>query len=126
MSTKRKIRITIVEDEPLWQQGIQALLGFEPSIDLVATFMTSEDALAGIQAKSCDIVLMDWKLPGNLNGIELANELLKRGYAASQIILITGSPVDQLPENAYGYVSKPSIASQLIPTILSIAEVLSL
>lgn len=126
MSTTRKIRITIVEDEPLWQQGIQTLLGLEPSLEHIATFGTSGEALAKIQADFCDIVLMDWKLPGNVNGIELADELVKRGYQAKQIILITGSPADQLPEHPYGYVSKPSIASQLIPAILSAADTLSL
>ena len=124
MNTTRKLRIAIVEDEPLWQQGIQTLLSLEPSFTHIATYGTSEDALAGIQPDYCDIVLMDWKLPGNLNGIEIANELLKRGYQASQIILITGSPADQLPEHAYGYVSKPSIASQLIPTIFAAAKTL--
>lgn len=114
------IRIAIVEDEPLWQQGIQTLLGLDKSLVVVTVCGTAHEALDKLQPDVADVVLMDYQLGGAITGIDVAKSLMERGYTAKQIILITGSPAEQLPANDYGYVCKPQIASQLISSIQAV------
>ena len=121
---KSAIQIAIVEDEPLWQQGIQTLLSLDKTFNVALVCGTSHEALDKIQPGLVDIVLMDYQLGGAVTGMDVAKSLLERGYTEKQIILITGSPAEQLPDNNYGYVCKPQIASQLVATIQSVTEVI--
>ena len=60
-----------------------------------------------------------------MDGLDIAKMLMERGYQSQQIILITGSPQEQLPAHPYGYVSKPNIASQLLSAIQAACQTLS-
>lgn len=115
----RKWRIAIVEDEPLWQQGISTLLALDEQLEVAAIFGDGPSALAGLTESTYDVILMDWKLPGGMDGLQVAATLCQQNYRPTQIILITGSPKEQLPEHPYGYVSKPAIANDLLPAIRS-------
>jgi DNA-binding NarL/FixJ family response regulator len=118
----RTFRIAIVEDEPLWQQGLQTLLSMDASLELAGVYVNPELALQGLLTDRVDLVLVDWKFPGGADGLTLANILTQNGYKPYQIIMITGSPEEQLPPHPYGYVSKPNIANNLLPTITFVCQ----
>ena len=110
------ISVVVVEDEPLWQSAIELLLSAEPDMTVVAQADCAEDALKLIESHTPDVVLLDWKIKGPVDGLELATHLLAQ-YSPESLILISGSPAEIIPENPFAYVSKPNIASKLIPTI---------
>lgn len=110
------IRLILVEDEPLWQQAIAALLESESQLALLATVDNAADALSAIKDHDPQVLLLDWKIKGAVDGLELANMLIP-GYEPSQIIMITGSPAEQLGQHPFRYVPKPSIAEALVPEI---------
>lgn len=111
------IKVLLVEDEVMWQQGIAALLATEPSLTLIGTVDNADDAEVFFNADPPDIVLIDWKIRGNRDGLELAKSLEAK-IPPRQMILVTGSPPDQIPPHPYGYVPKPKIASALVEQIL--------
>jgi DNA-binding NarL/FixJ family response regulator len=110
------IRIILVEDEPMWQQGIAALLSMEEDLILLSTVDNAQDALIFCEAEQPDIVLLDWKIKGDVDGIALGH-LLAQTMPPHRLILVTGSPVDQIPDHPFGLVPKPQIASQLVERI---------
>ncbi len=115
------INVVLVEDEPMWQQGIAALLSMDAELVLVGTVDNADEAESMVERLKPDIVLLDWKILGGRDGLELAKSL-ERMVTPQQIILVTGSPVDQIPEHPYGYVPKPRIATELIDQIKSRAK----
>jgi DNA-binding NarL/FixJ family response regulator len=113
------MRVLLVEDEPQWQQGIAALLALE-GITLVATVDNADEAEIWFDAEPPDSVLIDWKIKGSRDGLALARSLEAKGFSPRRIVLVTGSPPEQIPAHAYGYVPKSQISSQLIPHLQSL------
>lgn len=112
------VKVLLVEDEALWQQGISSLLEGESRIQLIGIADNADDAELFFKAEQPDILLLDWKIKGSRDGFELARSLEKNLHP-DQIIMVTGSPPDQIPENPYGYIPKSKIASELVPQILN-------
>ncbi|RZM05687.1 MAG: response regulator transcription factor, partial [Sphingomonas sp.] len=64
----RPIRITLIDDHPLFRRGVRSLLEHEPDIEVVAE---SESGVVGLRIlgdKRPDIVILDVSMP-DLNGI---------------------------------------------------------
>ncbi len=118
MNDKPYYKILLVEDEALWQQGIETLLSIEGErFQLVGVADNYDEGLAQFRSHLPDIVLLDWKLNGDKDGLDLGQKLEADGFSPKRIILVSGSPAESIPENPYHYVAKPQIASKLITTI---------
>lgn len=102
----------------MWQQGIAALLSMQPEMELAGVVDNADDAEVFFETLQPDVVLIDWKIKGPRDGLELA-KALEAKIPPHRIILVTGSPPDQIPPHPYGYVPKPKIASALVEQILA-------
>ena len=88
----------------------------------VFTTASGEEALALIESKQPDLVLLDLRLEGGISGLEV----LRRAKAAkskAEIIVVTAIDDDNVAELAKGlgaadYVTKPLVVSDLDRTIL--------
>ncbi len=72
-----KARILVVEDESLLAEDIQERLknlGYE----VAAVVHSGEEALAGVAAAQPDLVLMDIRLKGKMDGIDTARVVRER------------------------------------------------
>jgi two-component system LytT family response regulator len=58
-----KIRALIVDDEPLAQRGIRALLKLEHDIEIIAECSNGLEAIAAIEAEAPDLVFLDVQMP---------------------------------------------------------------
>jgi hypothetical protein len=84
-----KLRIIIVEDEAIVARDIQKQLvamGYEP----VANVPTGEAALVLTGQLHPDLVLVDIKLAGKMDGIELAQRRGPAGWLRSETINLAG------------------------------------
>jgi len=94
---RENIRILIVEDEFLAAIYLQRELtrsGYTVS-QLVAT---GEDAIERVEQEQPDVILMDIRLAGVIDGIEAAREIVSRH--AIPIIFMTGYSDDETRERA--------------------------
>lgn len=71
------IRVAIVDDHAMFVSGLIAVLGRESDFNVVATYATGEQALADLDDRNVDIVLVDVNLP-DIVGIQLAHRLQKK------------------------------------------------
>ena len=109
MTGSERTSILIVEDERLIAENNAILLrnlGYEVT-DIVST---GQDALASIEKRTPDIVLLDIMLAGEMDGIELADQL--RARFNLPFVYATAFADDNTLERAkitapYGYVLKP-------------------
>lgn len=118
--TEKATRILLVEDEPLWQEGIRSLLALEQDLELVGIADTFEAGLSAYASLSPDVVLLDWKLAGSRDGLELGDALTQAGHSPQRLIVVSGSDQALIPPNPYGYVPKPRIAAMLVQTIRNV------
>ncbi len=67
---KARIRVLSVDDHPLLRQGIGALVGAQPDMELVAQAATGAEGLAEFRARRPDVTLLDLRLP-DMGGVEV-------------------------------------------------------
>jgi len=93
-SAPRRKRLLVVEDEPVQQTSIQALLGHD-DID-VKVVSTGLDALASVQSEQFDCLVLDLRLP-DMSGFELLERLkMIEGGKELPVVVFTGK--DLSPE----------------------------
>jgi two-component system, response regulator PdtaR len=107
-----RLRILIVEDEAIIAMGVQMeleLAGYEVC-QIVAT---GEAAVANVAANAPDLVLMDHRLAGKMDGVEAAQAIRDLDSVPPiSIIFMTGYAGQDMMEraqelNPLGYLIKP-------------------
>lgn len=84
---KKKIKILIVEDEVIIAQCLKMELE-QSGYDVCSFVSTGEEAINEFKVKNPDIVLMDVNLPGEMDGIDVAKQIIAIKYVL--IIFIIG------------------------------------
>jgi two-component system LytT family response regulator len=82
----RKIKTLIVDDEPLAREGIAAMLGGDPAIEVVGTAADGQSALTAIRGQRPDLVFLDVQMPKR-DGLAVLAEL--RPEERPAIIFVT-------------------------------------
>ena len=71
---KSKIRTLIVDDEPLAREGIMAMLGQDPEVEVIGECADGQSALNAIRSLHPDLVFLDVQMPRR-DGFEVLAEL---------------------------------------------------
>jgi len=104
-----KVKILIVEDEQIVAKNIEKRLT-AAGYKVVASVSTGEEAIEKVKSTAPDIILMDIKLKGKIDGIETA-DILRKNYQLPVIFLTsyTDEETFQRAKNTepFGYLIKP-------------------
>lgn len=120
-----RIRVLVVDDQPLFASGIAMLIDAQDDMECVATASDGAEALAEAARLAPDVVLMDLRMPG-LNGIEATRELL--GSAADEpprVIVLTTLRRDEvvvraLEAGASAFLTKDATTEQVLSSIRTV------
>lgn len=82
------IRLFIAEDQRMLLGALGSLLSLEEDMEVIGQAMNGEEALKSIHELKPDVCLMDIEMPV-LNGLEVAEELVKISSPSKVIILTT-------------------------------------
>jgi DNA-binding NarL/FixJ family response regulator len=118
------IRVLIADDHRLFAEALEAILGADERMAVVAQASDGKEAVRLTAELQPDVVLMDISMP-LMDGIEAAREI-KRNNGNTNILMLTGSnsrsDVDRARKaGAAGYVTKDRIAAELIDAIVEIS-----
>ncbi len=118
-----KIKVLVADDHTIVREGVRILLEAQPDIEVVAEAADGREAVAKVQERQPDIVLIDIAMP-NLNGLE-ATRAIKRDYPQVQVIVLTMYESDEyffqlLNAGASGYVLKKAASADLIAAIRAV------
>lgn len=124
MSSRDKIRVSIVEDDALYAEMLKELVLRTEGLEFVAYYPTGEKALQELPLRQPDVVLVDLGLPG-LGGQELIGQLAQK--IPTVAFLVVSSQLDDeaiftaLRLGAVGYLLKGASARELEEGILAAA-----
>ena len=119
------IRILVVEDNSFWQEIIVRKLQEQANLQVIAVVADGLEAVHNAEELQPDLMLLDIGLP-RMNGIEVAKRVRKMAPAVRILFVSADSCSDIIREalriGALGYVYKPNVGSDLLPTIHAVLE----
>jgi len=109
-------RALVVDDEPDFLETLVNRLG-KRNIDTTGV-RSGEEALELMKKKLFDVVVLDIKMPGGIDGIEALREM-KRIQPLAEVILLTGhasveTSIEGMKLGAFDYLLKPIKLEELL------------
>jgi len=83
-----EIKVLIVDDHPLFRQGLSDLLSTEPHMEVVGEAADGEVAIEMVYEVHPDVILMDINLP-TINGLQVTRKI-KSQMSDIKVVVITG------------------------------------
>src|SRR3954471_11041789 len=102
-----KIRVLIVDDEPLARERLRGMLRSESSVEIVGECGDGTDAIATIKSVPVDLIFLDMQMPG-CNGLQVLEGLPEEKRPA--VIFATAHEqfaLDAFEVQAVDYLLKP-------------------
>ncbi|KGN36985.1 response regulator [Knoellia subterranea] len=115
-----RIRIVIADDHDLYRRGMQAVIGLEQDLEIVAEAASGIEAVEKCFEYDPDVVLLDVRMPGN-SGIE-ACTAIKEKAPRTKILILTASDDEAdlfaaIKAGASGYLLKDLPTEQIAQSV---------
>lgn len=120
-----KITILLVEDHPLFRQGLREALTEDEAIEVIGESEDGIDALDQVRRLRPQIAVMDVNLPGQ-NGIQVCRTIRNDRLETAVVILTAYDDAEQIIHafraGAYAYCPKEITPRRLIETLRQVAQ----
>jgi len=83
------VRILLVEDNQVFREALELLLGLRSDVEVVASVGDGTEAVPACKAYEPDVVLMDYRLPG-LDGVQ-ATLAVRAACPDTAVVCLTAS-----------------------------------
>ena len=117
-------RVLIVDDERDFVETLVNRL-IKRGITAVGVY-SGEEALALLETEVFDVIILDIKMPGGMDGIETLRDM-KRKRPQSEVLLLTGhasleTSLDGMKLGAFDYLLKPIKLNELLEKLTAAYE----
>lgn len=114
------IRLMICDDQEVVREGLRAILGGVPGIEVVTVVANGAEAVEAVAKQPPDVVLMDLNMPIK-NGVQATREIVASNPEVKVLVLTTYDAsdwvVDAIRSGASGYMLKDAPREQLVAAI---------
>ena len=115
-----KIRVVLADDHSIVLEGLGALLGTQPDLEVVETCTDGDEAVSAVERLRPDILVVDQSMPG-CTGVEVLARLRAMGSPCRGVLLTASLNdlvlMESIREGAWGIVLKESAGAQLLEAI---------
>lgn len=120
MISGNRIRLLTVDDHPLLQQGLAAMLNSQPDMQVIAEAANGREAVQRFRDHQPDVTLLDLRLP-DMSGIDTLIAI-RNEFPQARVIMLTTFEGDveiqrSLQAGARGYLLKSMPPKALLDTI---------
>jgi DNA-binding NarL/FixJ family response regulator len=120
-----RIRVILVDDDPLVRAGLGMILNGATDIEIVGEAADGIDAVALADDVSADIVLMDIRMP-RMDGLEATRQLVRRPNPPKVIVLTTFDADEfvarALADGAAGFLLKDTRPADIVDGVRRVAR----
>jgi two-component system response regulator NreC len=119
------IQLMLVDDHDVVRTGLKTFLNTQANLQVVSEASSGQEAIDKVLEARPDVIVMDITMPG-MDGLE-ATARLKELYPQGQVLALTVHEDKQylfqmLAAGASGYLTKQSVAEELVTAIYAIAS----
>jgi DNA-binding NarL/FixJ family response regulator len=119
------IRVLLVDDQPLFRQGLASLLSLEEDLEIIGQASHGNEAIALSETLQPDVILMDVRMP-ICDGVVATREIHQR-FPWIRILVLTTFDEDEyiwesLQAGALGYLLKSTPSAQLAAAIRTLHQ----
>lgn len=120
------INTLICDDHPLVSMALKAVLHSDPEFNIVGEPASGPDLIAMLRKQRCDLVILDYSMPGELDGIGLI-QYLSRMFPATRLLIFSGTASAALAARcieagAHGFMRKTQSGEPVREAIRSVAR----
>jgi DNA-binding NarL/FixJ family response regulator len=119
----KPIRVLVADDQRIIRDGVSALLGLLPGVEVAGTAVDGADAVAQALADEPDVVLMDLNMP-NCGGVEATRRILNERPGIRVVVLTAycddNSVVAALRAGALGFLTKDAGAAEIFQALSAV------
>ena len=116
--------VLIVDDHPIFRDGLAGLLATLPEIEVTGTARTAGEAVTAIKHNPPDVVLMDINLPGT-SGVEATRQAAQIAPGTAVLIVTMVDDDDTvfaaLAAGARGYILKGASGDEIAAALRTVA-----
>ena len=114
------VRVLICDDQTVVREGLAAILGTDPEVEVVGLASNGQEALDMVDETRPEVVLMDLKMPV-MNGVQ-ATRYLRRAHPTVYVLVLTTYAqedwvLDAIRAGAAGYLLKDTRRGELVAAI---------
>lgn len=122
--TPERIRVLLVDDQPLLRMGFRMVLDAETDLTVVGEAGDGAEAIRLAASLHPEVILMDVRMPG-IDGIEATRRIVE-DHPTARIIILTTFDLDEyafggLRAGASGFLLKNAEPSELVAAIRTVA-----
>jgi len=122
---QKKTRIVVIDDHPLFREGIKSILGKDPRFEVVGEAGDAKEGLDLVRSIQPDLVTADLSLPDR-SGIELTGEIREYIPKTPVMIISMHAKIDYIIQaiqaGATGYLLKESASDSLVRAIETVLK----
>lgn len=120
-----RLRVVLADDHTIVREGLAALLGRSPGIEVVGTANTGLEAVRAARTLAPDVLVTDISMP-DLNGIEATRAIRERDERVAIVVLSMHSSSEHVARafaaGANGYVLKDAASEEIVAAVRTVAS----
>jgi DNA-binding NarL/FixJ family response regulator len=122
----RPVRILLVEDNEVFRDALELLLGMRTDVEIVASVGDGAAAVSAAIEHRPDVVLMDYRMPG-MDGIQATTQVVEALPDVAVVALTASADAAErealLEAGAVGCLTKDQELEEIVAAILDAAAV---